>query len=204
MAFYTNGVPSLATFTGSERAAFDTNYASGAQPQQVEMNLAKLAIVLGQLQNSLSKTMVAGSIYYSQYNIGATLTNPPTSAGTQSLENGVLLTGVNVSVGGTGGTDNWQVALYNSAGVLVASSVATLAGTANTVQQIPFSATVTVNSGVYYLALQSNGTTATFKSINSPIWPLDTGSQTGVAGTLAAITPDAVYTANVGPQVSLY
>lgn len=204
MSLYTNGVPALATYLGSEKFALDTNYVNGTQPQQVELTLAKLALIISQLSNGLSKTMVAGSIYYSQFNVGATLANPPSSAGTQSLENNLLITGVNVSVGGTGGTDSWYVALYNSAGVLLASSAAFTTQTANTILQIPFSATVLINSGVFYIGLQSNATTATFKSINSPIWPFVTGSQTGVAGTLAAITPPTTYTANLGPQATLY
>lgn len=213
MAFLTNGLPSLAGYTGSERTAWDTNAAAGGQPQLVEMNLAKLGLILSQLSNGLSKTMVAGSIYYSQFNIGALLTNPP-GPKTQSLQSNYSLTGVNVSVGGTGGTDLWAVALYNSAGVLVGSSnvAGVIAAAANTIQQIPFAVgTVAtplagLDSGVYYIALQSNGTTATFKSINSPIWPLDTGSQTGAFGTFAVLAPvpDGVYTANVGPQVTLY
>lgn len=207
MSFLTNTLPSLATFTGGEEIPADTDLASGQNPSQVKLALYKLALLMTTMMNSLNKTMVAGSIYYAAYGIGAVTSFDPNAAlpaTTQSTES-VLITGVNVAVGSTGGTDNWYVALYNSAGVLLASSAATLAGTASTVQQIPFTAPVTVPSGTYYIALQSNGTTATFKSINSPIWPGVTGSQTGMAGTLAVLTPiPTTYTANLGPQASLY
>ena len=209
MSFLTNALPSLATFTGAEELATDTNLASGAQPSQVKIALYKLALLLTTMMSQLAagKTMVAGSIYYSGYGIGSQTSFDPDAglpATTQSTES-VLVTGVNVLVGGTGGTDNWIVGLYNSAGVLLAKSAATLAGTALTIQQIAFTAAVTVPSGDYFIALQSNGTTATFGAMNSPIWPRITGSQTGSAPTMAALSPVATtYTANLGPMASLY
>jgi hypothetical protein len=208
MSFLTNALPSLATFTGAEETVLDTNLASGANPSQVKLALYKLALLMTTMMSQLAagKTMVAGSIYYSGFGIGSQTSFDPDAAlpaTTQSTES-VTITGVNVLVGGTGGTDNWYVALYNSAGVLMAKSAATLAGTALTIQQIPFTAAVVVPSGDYFIALQSNGTTATFGAMNSPIWPKITGSQTGVAGTLAAITPPTTYTANLGPMASLY
>lgn len=203
--FLTNQLPSLAILTGSERAPFDTNAAGGAFPQQVEITLAKLALLLICLQNGLSKTMVAGTRYYSQFNIGDTLANAPSLVAV-SQANGYLITGVNVAVGATGGTDLWNAELHDSAGVTLATSLltGTTAGTANTIQQLAFTAPVTVNSGTFFIVLQSNGTTATFKSINSPIWPFITGSATGTLGTAANFTPATTYTANLGPQVSLY
>lgn len=209
--FLTNGLPALALFSGAETLNADSQQANGANPQSEKVSFAKLCMVLQTLQNSLSKTMVAGSIYYSQFDVGFTYT--PTPRGTTIPENEYSVTGVNIPVGATGGTDTWHVGLYNSAGVLVGRSATAgvTAGTALTIQQIPFHgvdgatlAPITIKAGTYYIALQSNGTTANFRSINSPIWPLVTGSQTGVAGTLAAITPPADYTANLGPLASLY
>lgn len=205
MSFLTNGLPSLAQFSGQEELPVDTNVIEGAVPQQSKIALYKLALLLTTMLNTLSKTMVAGSIYYTQFNIGAS-----SDLNQESVESFVL-NGVNIPVG-TGGTDTWYVGLYNSAGVLVASGSTSgvTAGTSNTVQQIPFcvgttpTPTAPLPSGTYYIALQSNGTTASFKAINSPIWPFVTGSQTGVAGTLAKITPPSTYTANLGPAASLY
>ena len=175
-------------------------------------------MIMTTMLNTLSKTMGSGTIYYSQFAVGATTSFDPDSglpATTQNLQS-FLTTGININVGSTGGTDTWYAALYNSAGVLVAqcATAGVTAGTALTTQQIPWYGSsgtgvsgtpVTIPSGTYLLALQSSGTTAKFLAINSPIWPLFTGSQTGTPGTLAAITsPATTYTADVGPMASLY
>lgn len=215
MSFLTNQLPAIALFTGSETLNADTNLAAGVTPSQEAVSLATLVLILRTMQNSLSKTMVDGTIYYTAIDIGVSY-DPAPQGSNQSLQS-YKVTGVNVPVGATGGTDTWHVAIYNSAGVLVGRSATAgvTAGTALTIQQIPLAgasgaatgadAPITVNSGRYYVALQGNGNTANFLSINSPIWPTPTGSQTGTAGTLAALSPIADdYTADLGPQVSLY
>ncbi len=209
--FLTNNLPSAALLTGLERFAADSNAASGGQPQQESFAMYKLALALYTMLNSLSKTPVAATIYYSQFNIGFTYT--PTPRGTAISEQSFAVTGVNVPVGATGGTDTLHVGIYNSAGVLVARSITAgvTLGTALTIQQVPMYQTdgstigpVTLTSGTYYIAVQLSGTTGRFQTINSPIWPHFTGSQTGVSGTLAAITPPTTYTPNLGPMASLY
>lgn len=209
--FLTEGLPSLAILSGAEKMYADSQQSNGANPQTEEIALYKLAMLMTTMMNALNKTMVAGTIYYSQFNVG--FTYAPTPRGTAIQENSYAITGVNVPVGTTGGTDTWHVGVWNSAGVLIARSITAgvTAGTASTIQQIPLYqpdgstvGPVTIGSGTYYIGLQSNGTTATFKTINSPIWPLVTGSKTGTAGTLPAITPATTYTANLGPLASLY
>lgn len=207
MSFLTQDLPAIGGFTGLEDLCLDTNLPTGRQPQMVRCSLIKLAVLLLQLQNSLSKTMVSGTIYYSSFALGATQSNPPASAGSVALMSPQTFTGMNVAVGTPGGTDNWQVAVYSSAGLLLANSIATLAGTALTFQQILFTAAITLASGNYFLALQGNGTTAKFLAFNAPTAPTGfvTGSQVGVAGTLATLTPlSATYTANLGPMLSLF
>ena len=210
--FIDNGLPNAATFNGLELFNADGSATNGVTPISTSFQLYKLALVLTTMLNNLNKTMVAGTIYYTQYQIGNTYT--PTPRGSASSTQSFTITGVNVPVGSTGGTDTWHVGVWNSAGVLVARSITAgvTASTALTIQQIPLYATdgstigpVTLTSGNYYIGLQSNGTTATFKSINTPIWGVPTGSQTGTAGTLPAISSIATtFTANLGPQVSLY
>ena len=212
MPFLTDGLPGIGVPTGLESFAADTNAASGANPQQVKVDLYQLSLMLTTWLNSLSKTMVDGTIYYSEVELGAVY--DPTPQGSNISEQSYTATGMNVPVGSTGGTDTWHVGVYNSAGVLVARSATAgvTAGTALTIQQIPFYgsdgatlAPVTLTSGTYYLALQGNGTTAKFLDINAPDWPKATGSQAGTAGTLAAITSIATtYTADLGPRLSLY
>ncbi len=210
--FINNGLPALGILTGSEEFNVDTQAAAGAIPQSEKIAMYKLSLLMTTMLNALDKTMVSGTFYYTQFNIGFTYT--PTPRGSAISENSFSATGVNVPVGGTGGTDTWHVWVWNSAGVVVARSATAgvTAGTASTIQQIPLYqpdgstvGPVTLGSGVFYLGLQSNGNTATFKSINSPVWPLVTGSQTGTAGTSAAIATIATtYTANLGPRLSLY
>jgi len=186
----TNGLPQLAQPTGAEQAYVDTNLGSGAAPQDAMSSLQELAIMLRQFGSSIDKTTVAGSRYYRSIVIGSQKT----------------LTGISVLVGGTGGTDNWIAELHDSTGALVATSTlsGTTAGTANTWQQIAFTATVTVAPGTYYVAVQSNGTTAKFAVLDTPVSPLTTGSATGTFGTSAAITPPTTYTANLGPMALPY
>ncbi len=210
--FITEGLPALATFTGQEEFYSDSQITSGSQPQTEKVALYKLAMLMTTMLNSLSKTPVAATIYYSQYNIGFSYT--PTPRGSVISEQSFGVTGVNVPVGATGGTDTLHVGVYNSAGVLVARSIlaGVTLGTALTIQQVPLyqpdGATlgpVTLTSGTYYIAVQLSGTTGRFQTINSPIWPYVTGSQTGVSGTLAVLTPiPTTYTANLGPLASLY
>ncbi len=187
----TNAVPNITVTTGAEQASFDTQAANGSNPQTGSISIQQLANLISFYGNGLSKTMVAGSIYYSSVTIG----NPAT------------LTGISVKVGATGGTDTWIVGLYSPTGALLASSTlsGTTAGTAATWQQLAFTATYTVTQGgVYFVALQSSGTTATFESVNAPTSTILTGSKTGAAGTLTSITPPTTYTANLGPKALVY
>lgn len=209
--FLTNGLPSAALFTGAEAFNADTNAAAGAIPQSEKFAFYKLALMLTTLMNTLNKTMVAGTIYYTGMGIGFLYT--PTPRGSSISENSFSITGVNIPVGSTGGTDTWHVYVFNAAGTLVARSIlaGVLAGTALTIQQIPLyqpdGATlgpIVLPSAQYYIGLQSNGTTATFKDINSPIWSTFTKSQTGAAGTAPTFTAPTTFTADLGPMASFY
>lgn len=210
--FLNNGLPAIATFSGKEEFNVDTELTGGSIPQSGKIALYKLALMLTTMLNTLNKTMVAGTIYYVGIGIGFVYT--PTPRGSAIPEGSFAVTGINVAVGSVGGTDTWHVGVYNSTGVLVARSITAgvTAGTALTIQQIPLYQTngstigpVTLPAGSYFIALQSNGTTATFKSVNSPIWSTNTGSQTGSAGTLAAISAlSTTFTANLGPMASFY
>lgn len=188
----TNGVPSLNTLTGAELASLDTQTSNGSNPQTGSMSSAQAAINYNILSNALDKTMVAGSRYYSSINIG----NPQ------------LLTGIIAKVGTTGGTDSWIFELHGPTGLLLATTATagTTAGTANTYQQIAFTATYNLTvPGTYFIAVQSNGTTAKLATLNAPsIAGVYTGSATGVFGTGASITPPTTYTANLGPLATVY
>jgi hypothetical protein len=119
----------------------------------------------------------------------------------------VTLTGIILSIGSTGGTDNFIAGLYDSAGALLASSSLSgiLAGTTGTKQKFVFTAPVTVvGPGTYYAAVQSNGTTAKFLAMSNATEGFVTGSVAGTFGTLPSITPGTTYTASIGPFASTY
>jgi len=185
----TNGVPNISVITGAEQGNFDSEQAQGAAPQTGSLTLMDIVMAAKILGNSADKTTVAGSRYY----VGV------------SLGFDALLTGVAVLVGATGGTDKWIVELHDANGNLVATSATagTTAGTADTVQEIAFTAPYQATAGNYFLALQSNGTTATPAVYAAASLPLLTGSATGTFGTGAAITPPASYTASVGPAAKV-
>jgi hypothetical protein len=188
----TNGVPNLNSPTGAELLPVDTQLSSGANPQDASMTLFQLANAISFLGNGLDKTMVSGTRYYTNYTIGTPQT----------------FTGASVRVGTTGGTDSWILELHGPTGLLLATTATagTTAGTASTWQQIAFTATYTVlTPGNYFIALQSNGTSAKFDSVNAPtLTGVTTGSATGVFGTGASITTPTTYTPNLGPKVNLY
>lgn len=187
---YTPGVPQNAPFTGSEQVAFDTLLPEGAQPQTAMSTLLQLAVALKYLAKEQDKTMVNGTRYYSSYVLGSD----------------ALLTGIEVLVGSTGGTDLWVFELHDATGALVATSLATgtTAGTAGTFQRLAFTDTYEAAAGTYFLVIQSNGNTAKFGSFADAGLPMLTGSATGTLGTGAPITPPTTYTANLGPIAQVY
>ena len=198
---YTNGIPTITTFTGKEQFPVDTQNTQGVSPETAALTLTQAAVMALFLTSNLAagKTMVAGTRYYSSFHIGVP----------------ALLTGISILLGATGGTDKWTAELFNSDGVLVATSdfaTGITAGTAATWQQLPFGVTaseaaVQVAAGDYFISLQSNGTTAKFAAYNAPTAPggLVTGSQAGTFTTQAPIsTPSTTYTANLGPIALVY
>lgn len=187
---YNNGLPQNSIFTGSEVLNLDTQLTQGQPPQSTMSSLVQLAAALKFLNNAQDKTMVAGTRYYTSYVLGTA----------------ALLTGIEVLVGSTGGTDLWTFELHDSTGALVATSLATgtTAGTANLFQRLAFTAQYQAAAGTYFLVAQSNGTTAKIATYASPGLPLLTGSATGTLGTGAAITPPTTYTANLGPIALVY
>ncbi|MEN6536066.1 MAG: hypothetical protein ABFD89_20565 [Bryobacteraceae bacterium] len=185
------GFPPIGVFTGAETIApVDTQASGGVAPQSASSTLMQLATAFKWLNASADKTTVAGTRYYGSYAIGS-----PT-----------LLTGIEVLVGGTGGTDNWIFELHDSTGALVATTATagTTAGTANTWQRIAFTSTYQAAAGTYYIAVQSNGTTAKPAVFSSPGLPIVSGSASGTFGTGAAITPPTTYTASLAPVALVY
>lgn len=121
----------------------------------------------------------------------------------------VTLTGVAYLVGSVGGTDSVVVQLFNSSGTQVATSrlpgtAADLVGTAAQLQSVPFSSTYNAKAGVYYIAVQFNGTTAKFRTFPIPGSKFIAGTVAGTWGTAANITPGTTFTADTGPICITY
>lgn len=138
-------------------------------------------------------TDIAGKIWASQLFIPANVT----------------LTGACILNGGTTTTDKWILALYDSSGALLANTAVagTTTGTASKYQSIAFTSTVQVAGPMsYYLAVQGNGTTDNFQAYATGGAPTNYGTtaQTGVFGTLPAITPSITFTTAQGPIGCVY
>lgn len=121
----------------------------------------------------------------------------------------VTLTGVSYLIGSVGGTDSVVVQLFNSAGTEVATSrsvggTAVIVGTAANFQSVPFTSTYSAVAGVYYIAVQFNGTTAKFRTYPVAGSPFVAGTVAGTWGTKADITPGATFTADKGPICITY
>lgn len=206
----TNGFQNLATVYGGEKLPLDTNLPGGQLPQSAKISVQALATAVLLLTNRADKTTVSGTRYYSSLDVNAP--NPSfQDGGAEQVAPVATITGVQVLIGGVGGTDNLIVELHDSNGVLVATSAlaGVVAGTAGTWQQIPFTSPVTLVPGTYFVAVQSNGTTAHPAVYNFPapvaaVPLLVTGSVAGVFGTSANFAPATTYTVNVGPVVALY
>lgn len=207
----TNGFQNIATWWGGEAFPLDTRQSGGIQPASVKAGIIELATATLLFGNFSSKTTVSGTRYYRGIDVQAA--NPTAGDGGAVQAAPVAkITGVQVLVGSVGGTDSWIVELHDSTGVLVATSATagTTAGTAGTWQQIAFTSPVTLSPGAYYIAVQSNGTTAHPAVYNFPVPVaqtqsiMNTGSVTGVFGTSANFTPATTYTAALGPVTLLY
>lgn len=206
----TNGYQNLATVYGGEKLPVDTSYPAGQNPQSGKINFITLATAVAFFSNFASKTTVASTRYYSSVDVNAP--NPAAAdGGADQLAPVATITGIQALIGATGGTDKFIFELHDSAGVILATTAlaGVTAGTAGTWQQIPFTSTVALVPGTYFMVVQSNGTTATPAVFNFPApaaqtTPLITGSVAGAFGTSANFTPATTYTANLGPVASLY
>jgi hypothetical protein len=199
--FIDNGLPNIAYFTGGEFANLDTQTANGSNPQSAFVSLQKLATALLMLGNNQDVTGIANQRFSVSWSIGVT----SATLGAPSLPQ--LITGVEILVGSTGGTDLWIVELHDSTGALVANSAlaGTTAGTANIWQKIPFVTPYLAQPGLYFITLIMNGTTAKFRAFNSPgLLHLTQSASGGTFGTNASITPPTTYTVAVGPVAVLY
>ena len=139
-----------------------------------------------------SAAPVAGSIYYSQV----------------FVTHDRIAKGIVVLNGATVGTDTLIFALYDAQGNLLASTAATTSAGTSILQAIAFATPIEISGGrSYFIAVQSNGTTALFqKYITGQVPPTyQAGSLTGTAGTIpATIAFAGTFTTATGPIGGIY
>lgn len=134
-------------------------------------------------------TLVAGTVYYCEVDRG--------------IRDACLLTGIEIFIGGVGGTDKVIVALHDSTGAVVATS--NLEGTtfaASGQQRVPFTAPITVRPGTYYISVQSNGIIAKIRTLASGF--AGAANVIGVFGTIPTITPPTTFQTGKGPIAATY
>lgn len=119
------------------------------------------------------------------------------------------ITGVQVLNAATCGTNKWIVALFNSAGTVVANSATAgvLCSGASGFQSVAFTAPIAITGPeTYWLGLYANGATDRFYAI-----PL-AGAAVGLAGTVTGqtfgtvvnVTPPTTFTAGAGAVLATY
>lgn len=125
------------------------------------------------------------------------------------IEGNCQITGIQLLVGATGGTDKWLVTLNDENGVLLANSaLAGVTATTNgTVQQIPFTS-LYIAAGPRYLlfSVVSNGTTATLRTIPAAcsLSGVQCGTVAQTFGAPANFTAPTGFTANTCPVGGIY
>lgn len=132
-----------------------------------------------------------------------------------------VVSNINILSGGTATTDNWLAAIYDSYGVLIASTALTgqLLATANSWQTqaiaLTYARGTTTSTAAtsvqlfgpqqYYIAVQGNGTTGgAFQTVPAPYQICANSITAGTFGTIpATITPPTTFTAGKAPIVYL-
>lgn len=151
-----------------------------------------------------------GTAYTSLNSTGTTLSATTQYCIEADLPANKLLTGIAVLNGTTaGGTDKHLVALYDSAGNLLANSALAGAATSGTSAYQKFAFTskyYAVGPAQYFACMQSNGTTDTVRMVVTGTQ--DTYLTKGVTGqtfgTLSSFTAPTTFTTAVGPYSLLY
>lgn len=170
--------------------------ATGIVPPRVELpNVTVGSVALASLGNET--TDIDGTLWVTSIVVPFAFT----------CKGGAWLNGATVT------TDKHIVALYNSTGALLANSATAGAADsgAHAFQKADFLTPVVLTPGIYYLGVQSKGTTDTFQTVAaSTFLGLVTGNSAGTFGTIpTSIAANSYYStpafnANKGPIGFLY
>lgn len=149
-----------------------------------------------------------GNVAYASLGTSAVHVAGTIYSGEIFLPRSKLITGIGVLNGAIVGTDNLIVALYNLKGTLLMTSAlaGVLSAGANAFQEIPFISPLQVmTDGVYWLAVQCNGTTATTRRIAASTYLRRCKTTAGTFGTIPRfIAPPTTFTADVSPIGYVY
>lgn len=165
------------TWAIQESTTANANFKLAKRPAGVQYRVRFASRTSGTVTGSITSNVAAtaklkyptlpvGSVAYSS--LGISVVGSITSSGVSDLfvTDSFTSTGGGILVGATGGTDKFVLALFDSSGALVANTDTagtTVSATANAFQEIAWTAPVTLPRGIYYLFVQINGTTATFR-----------------------------------------
>lgn len=152
-------------------------------------------------------TVSIGSVAYSSFGTNASTVAGSIYTAEIFIPKVMVVTGIGYLNGATVGTDKRIVALSQNDGTTIAYSDlggATSSG-ANSFQEIAFVAPITVSPGRYWINIQVNGTTDTFRTIAANTFvDVLTTSRTGVFGTITPTIVPTTFTADVGPIAYIY
>lgn len=181
----------ICTTGGAGGTAVFAAQGNGAQVTATEFKHVYAGGMAPALQTTGTDTAgVNGTIFISEIFVPANMT----------------LTGISYLIGSVGGTDKVIVALFSSAGAIVANSIldtSVTVGTAATFQRVPFTATyAAIGPGKYFVGVQYNGATAKIRTQAGGDASVTSVAQT--FATLVAITPPTTWTVSLGPIAMLY
>lgn len=183
--------------TGLMYRAYFTTRTSGT----VTGNLLGLSPILGA---SIYSTIPIGDTAYGSLGTGTIATVAGTIyESSVEINRAMTVTDIFVLNGATVTTDKVVYALFDGSGRLLANTAVAgvLTAGVNAFQDIALVTPVAVPPGLYYIGVQSNGTTdkQRWQATATFVKPF-TSSITGVFGTIPfSITPPSAFAANVGP-----
>lgn len=149
-------------------------------------------------------TVPIGSVAYGSFGNNTTLVAGTHYCADVDVSRQLTVTAIGVLNGATaGGTDNHLVELFDGSGQLLGNSATAGVATTgtNAFQERSLLSNVTIQPGLYFACVQSNGTTDTLRmQTTSTFVTTETKSIAGAFGTvLNTITVPTTFTTNVGP-----
>lgn len=172
--------------------AYSTSSSGQGVPAAPGQTASARTIAVGDLVPAVSTDFTDSTPSATVVNIGEVL-----------VPNNVTVTGV-ANFSGSVASGNLKVGLADSTGAIVATSASTAMVGTDSYQRIPFTATVALLPGTYYILTFYDNATARYNS--PPLGSFGAAQQTGqvYATGFTAITAPSTFVANVAPIASLY